>query len=140
MRISDWSSDVCSSDLVVQLPLSCVFAVAGAPTSSPAERPAILATPTDTAVMATAKPRNRLIMGALVADSGWRLVNPVLPTRHHALNRRRLELRSCRAKSRHPSTLRHHDGCLHITRHEPDRVQIKGIEVRYRAESSTTAR
>src|SRR3546814_15203449 len=74
MRISDWSSDVCSSDLVVQLPLSCVFAVAGAPTSSPAERPAILATPTDTAVMATAQPSNRPTIGALVADSGWRLV------------------------------------------------------------------
>src|SRR3546814_7196301 len=65
---------------VVQLLLSCVSAVAGAPTSSPAERLEILATPTDTAVMATATPRNRQIMGALVADSGWRLVKQVLAT------------------------------------------------------------
>src|SRR3546814_19809893 len=108
---------------VVQLPLSCVFAVAGAPTSSPAERLAILATPTDTAVMATAKPRNRPIMGALVADSGWRLVKPVLPTRHRALNRRRLELRSCHAKSKHTSTLRTQHACLNFARQDRERGQ-----------------
>src|SRR3546814_7922870 len=91
MRISDWSSDVCSSDLALR-PAQDDHGAEG----RAAARNAAAATASAVGIL-------RLLGAA--ARAACRKSAPA-------------QIRSCRAKSRHPSALRDNDGCLDFARHE----------------------